>query len=576
MAAEIYMPKNGMDMTEGTLIRWLKEVGDPVTEGEAIMEIETDKVTMEAEAPASGILLQKLYEDGAVVPVLSTLGYIAPPGEELPPAPSPAPAYQSAEHAAAEEPLTYQTAVIGGGPAGYVAAIRAAQLGARVILFEKDTVGGTCLNRGCIPTKALLKTASCLRRIKHAAAHGIRISGAVEADLPSIMANKNRIVQTLTNGVSSLLCSNGVKVVKGDARLISPHQITCCGSLYSAEKIILCGGAAAVRPPIPGADHDRVLTSTELLNLQDLPRSLCVIGGGVIGCELASAFRAFGAEVVIVEQTERLVPAMDPEVSAEVKRAMEEDGITLHLRERVQQIVEQDGQLTVVTDTSQIPCDVVLLSAGRAANLECLGELREQLRTEGGRIVVDDTMKTSIDNIYACGDINGRAMLAHTAFKMGRIAAENCVRGDRSPCHLNAVPSVLYTLPEAASVGLTEPQARERYPSGVLTGRFPLSANGRSVAAGETAGFVKVLADSATGELLGVHIVGDSASEMIAEPAALMAAEVTIHEIASQFIHAHPSCAEAFAEACADALNSCIHLPPKRQKPQQDSLPQTL
>ncbi len=257
-------------------------------------------------------------------------------------------------------------------------------------------------------------------------------------------------------------------------------------------------------------------------------------------------------------------PAMDPEVSAEVKRAMEADGIVFHLNESVQKIAEQDGRLAVVTDASQIPCDTVLLSAGRAPSLDCLGALRNQIRTEAGRIMVDDTMKTSVENIYACGDINGRAMLAHAAFKMGETAAENCVRGTAQPCSLNAVPSVLYTLPEAASVGLTEPQARQQCRSGVLVGRFPLSANGRSVAAGETAGFVKVIADKATGELLGVHIVGEAASEMIAEPAALMSAEVTVHEAATQIIHAHPSCAEAFAEACADALGICTHLPARR------------
>ncbi len=306
MAAEIYMPKNGMDMTEGTLIRWLKNVGDPVEAGEAIMEIETDKVTMEAEAPASGVLLQKLYEEGAVVPVLSTLGYIGQAGEALPSPQAPSP--QTAETAEEADHPPYQTAVIGGGPAGYVAAIRAAQLGARVVLFEKDTVGGTCLNRGCIPTKALLKTASYIHHIRNAAARGIRISGSMEADMPAIMANKDQVVRTLTGGVAALLRSNGVEVIKGKARLLSAHQIDCSGSVYSAEKIILCGGSSAVRPPIPGADHPRVLTSTELLSLRELPQSLCVIGGGVIGCELACAFRAFGAEVTIVEQMDRPAP----------------------------------------------------------------------------------------------------------------------------------------------------------------------------------------------------------------------------------------------------------------------------
>lgn len=565
MAVEIYMPKNGMDMTEGTLIRWLKNVGDHVEQGEPIMEIETDKVTMESEAPAAGTLLKKLYKDGDVVPVLTTIGYIGAP-DELPPENTSPSAAAPAKDAApdGEEGDTYDVAVIGGGPAGYVAAIRAAQLGARVVLFEKDTVGGTCLNRGCIPTKTFLKTAEYMHHIKNAASRGIRINGAVSVNMPEVIRCKNKVVKTLTDGVAALLRSNGVLTVNGEARLLSPTSIACGGTTYHTKKVILCGGSKAVRIPIPGIDSKHVLTSTEILNLPELPETLCIIGGGVIGCEFASAFQSFGSKVVIVEQMNRLAAIMDQDVSAEIEKCMRKEGVEIHLGEGVQEIVEKDGRAHVVTDTLDIACDKILLSIGRVPDTDCLGALKDQIRTEKGRVLVDDTMKTSVDTIYACGDINGRAMLAHTAFKMGEAAAENCVNGTAEPCDLKTVPNVIYTLPEAACVGLTEAQAREQYPDGIRIGKFPMAANGRSVASGETEGFVKVITDAKYGEILGVHIVGASAAEMIAEPASLISSEVTVHEVVSKMIHAHPSYEEAFAEACGDALNRCIHLPAKK------------
>lgn len=565
MAVEIYMPKNGMDMTEGTLIRWLKNVGDDVEQGEPIMEIETDKVTMESEAPATGTLLKKLYTDGDVVPVLTTIGYIGAPDESLPEnmSPSAAAPLKGAEPDR-EDRNAYDIAVIGGGPAGYVAAIRAAQLGAKVVLFEKDAVGGTCLNRGCIPTKTFLKTAEYLYHIENAESRGIKINGTMSVDMPEVIRCKDKVVKTLTDGVAALLRSNGVLTVNGEARLLSPTSITCAGTTYHTKKVILCGGSKAVRIPIRGIDSKHVLTSTEILNLFEVPKTLCIIGGGVIGCEFASAFQAFGSKVIIVEQLDRLATIMDQDVSVEIERCMRKEGIEIHLGEGVKEIVEENGHPHVITDTLDIACDKILLSIGRVPDTDCLGALKDQIHTEKGRVLVDDTMKTNIDSIYACGDINGRVMLAHTAFKMGEVAAENCVNGTAEPCDLKTVPNVIYTLPEAACVGLTEAQAREQYPDGIRIGRFPMAANGRSVASGETAGFVKIIADAKYGEILGVHIVGASAAEMIAEPASLISSEITVHEVASRILHAHPSYAEAFAEACRDVLGSCIHLPPKK------------
>ena len=373
---EIYMPKNGMDMTEGTLIRWLKQEGEHVAFGEAIIEIETDKVTMEAESPADGVLLKKLFEDGAVVPVLTTIGYVGEPGEKLPEEESAAaaPAVEAPAAApAAVAPVSgdaYQVAVIGGGPAGYVAAIRAAQLGAKTVIFEKDTVGGTCLNRGCIPTKTYLKTAEYLHNIRNAASKGIQV-GEPTVDMPAVVANKNQVVKTLTSGIQGLLRSNGVEFVAGEAKLVAADTIACNGKQYVAGKIILCGGSKAIRIPIPGVEGENVMTSNGILDLKEVPEKLCIIGGGVIGCEMACAFSAFGSKVTIVEAMDRLVSVMDKEISEEITKGLKEQGVTIYTGAKVEAIKPN----AVVTSDGEIACDKVLLSIGRAADLGCLGDL---------------------------------------------------------------------------------------------------------------------------------------------------------------------------------------------------------
>ena len=582
MATEVYMPKQGMDMTEGTIVKWLKNVGDKVERDEPLMEIETDKITMESESPATGILLAKYYEDGAVVPVLTTLGWIGEEGEKVPDKPengsaaeaAPAPAAPAAEAEkkeapeAAKAPLAddeYDVAVIGGGPAGYVAAIRAAQLGGKTIIFEKDNVGGTCLNRGCIPTKTYLKTAEYIHHIEDAANRGIVLDPTHSVDMPKVVDYKNSVVKQLTGGVAALLKANKVTHITGEAMLEDANTVACGGKLYKAAKIILCGGSKAVRIPIKGIEHKEVMTSDEILDMTEVPERLGIIGGGVIGCELAAAFSAFGSKVTIVELMDRVVSMLDKDISKEIEKAFKKSGVSVNCGRQVLEIKDNGGKPVIVTDNGEFECDKVLLSIGRAADLSCLGKLADEIKTNRGKVVVDDTMKTNIDNIYACGDINGRIMLAHSAFKMGEVAAENAVKGTARKCDLRFVPSCLYLSPEAASVGLTEEKARELHPEGVRVGKFKMSANGRSLASGQKEGFIKVIADNKYGQILGVHMVGGMASEMIAEPVALMQMEITVNEVAEDIIHAHPSYSEAFAEACADCLGICIHQPPKKK-----------
>lgn len=461
----------------------------------------------------------------------------------------------------------HDIAVLGGGPAGYVAAIKGAMLGASVILFERQHIGGTCLNKGCVPTKSYVKTAEILGHIRDSHKRGIISDANTSIDMSKVVDYKDSVVKKLTGGVSGLLRSRGVKVVNGEARLKNETTIVCDGKTYQADKILLCGGSAAGLVPIPGADLDGVLTSDGILELRVLPKRLCVIGGGVIGCEIATAFVSFGSQVTIVELADSLVPMMDAEISAQLHASLRKLGVAISTGAKVQDITRNSTGLNVNTSNGVVSCDTVLLSVGREADLSCLGELSGKIACERGYVRVDDAMRTNIPNIFAPGDINGRSMLAHAAFKMGEIAAENAVSNTFKKCDLGLVPSCVYTIPEASSVGMTEAAAVEAFGAqGISVGRFPFAANGRALASGESEGFVKVIADAKYGEILGVHMFGAGVTELIAEAAALMNQQITVHE-ASEIIHSHPTLSEAFMEACADALGKCIHLPkPKPSK----------
>lgn len=457
----------------------------------------------------------------------------------------------------------YNIAVIGGGPAGYVAAIRGAQLGAKVVLFEKDTVGGTCLNRGCIPSKVFLKTAEYIRHIGLAPQRGIIMDSSFHVDMPGAVRYKDKVVKTLTGGVASLLKANGVELIKGSACLASANTVECGGQLYESDNIILCGGSEPAIPPIPGIDSRDVLTSTELLSIDKCPERLCIIGGGVIGCELATAFSAFGSRVTIVEMADRLTPMFEKEVSDEVTASLKRAGINVILGEKVLNIKALDSCSVVETGSGELVCDKILAAVGRKPDLFCLGTLAGRIRVENGHVWSDEYLATNIPNIYACGDLNGKMMLTHAAYHMGEIAAENCL-GKRVKCNLNRTPNCMYTNPEVAVVGMTEEDALARYGERICIGRFKIGANGRAIAYDERAGYVKVVADSHTGELLGAQIVGYMATELINEAVAIMEGEMTIRQAVSGIVHPHPSFSECFYEACLDALGRAVHLPPRK------------
>jgi dihydrolipoamide dehydrogenase len=459
--------------------------------------------------------------------------------------------------------VDYDVAVIGGGPAGYVAAIKAAQLGGCAALFEKDIVGGTCLNRGCIPTKTYVKAAEYLHHIENAKTFGITVDvGSVRVDMPRLVAFKDTVVKKLTGGVASLLKSNGVEVVRGEAKLEDEHTVSSGDKRWAAKNVILCGGSVAGRIPVPGIDHPKVLTSDGILAIRETPRRLAVIGGGVIGCEIATAFKAFGSDVTLVEALPRLVGNMDGEISDAILKTFRKNGIKVLLSAKLVSVSDRNGSPVLsVEGEGDIESDAVLLSVGRSPDLTCLGAMSGKIATERGRIITDDHMRTNVKGMFAAGDVVAALpMLAHAAFKMGEVAAMNAMGRDKK-ANLKNVPGCLYTIPEASSVGLTEEEASTKYD--ISVGKFPMTANGRTLASGERGGFIKVIIEKKYGEILGVHMVGESATELISEAAAIMEMEITAHE-AAEIIHPHPTFGEAFMEACADALGRCIHLPPKK------------
>ena len=454
----------------------------------------------------------------------------------------------------------YDIIVVGGGPAGYVAAIRAAQLGASVALAERDVLGGTCLNRGCIPTKSYLETADVILGSREWAARGLILDAPPRLDMKKALACKNQAVRRLTGGVKALLESRKVDIVHGRAELKGPGRVEVEGAgVLRSRSAILAGGSFSSRLPIPGADSKRVLLSEDILALDRLPASLVVIGGGVIGVEMAQILSAFGCAVTIVELESRLLPAMDEELSKAMATTLRRRGIGLHLGVSITRIEDgASGLAVLLADGKRLEAELALLSVGRKPDLSCIGQ--SGIAVDGGRVVVDDFMATSIPGVYAPGDLNGRKMLAHAAFEMGEAAAHSAL-GHPRKAELRLVPSVVYGSPEMASVGLTEAEARACCGS-LGIGLFPFSANGRAVASGDTEGSVKVLVDTSFGEILGVHITGHGASELINEAAILMRMEVTAFE-SSEGAHAHPSRSEAFMEAAAAAVGRCVHLPAK-------------
>jgi dihydrolipoamide dehydrogenase len=459
---------------------------------------------------------------------------------------------------------TFDLVVVGGGVGGYTLALRASQLGARVALVEKQDVGGVCLNVGCIPTKALLRSAEVFETVRGAAAFGVQVDGAVSADWTAMQKRKAQIVHRLTTGVRGLLRKAQVTVVQGQGRALSARDVEVVGpdgtQRLQGSKLVIATGSRPIRLSLPGFDLPGVLDSTGALALDSLPESILIVGGGVIGAEFAALFAALGVQVTVVEMLDRLLPMMDPDISREIARSLKKQGVESYLRSRATHIQSVGGGLRVSVTTLEgersFAVEKVLVSVGRRPNVEDLGLESLGVQIERG-IVVNERMETSVPGVYAVGDVTGKWWLAHVAADEGVVAAENAL-GHPATMRYKSVPSCVFTRPEVASVGLTEAQAREQG-FDVLVGRFPFRANGKALTYGEYEGFAKVVSEARYGEVLGVHVVGPHASDLVLEGGLALTVEATLDEIEAT-IHAHPTLGESIAEAALAARGRALNI----------------
>jgi len=467
--------------------------------------------------------------------------------------------------------------VIGSGPGGYVAAIRAAQLGARTVCIEKEATewGGTCLNWGCIPTKAMIASVERLHHVKTADAMGVLIQGEIGFDFSKMMERKQKVVTTLRGGVSQLLKSNHVRALVGTGKLVDAHTVevtTPDGKTerVTTQNIVIATGSVPVFPPIPGLERNPkdprgqssngIWTSDEAVSAKECPQSMLIIGAGAVGLEFGYVYRNLGAEIVLVEIVEEILPLGDREIAKELRKSLERQGIRFHTGSKVTKVEQKSGKRVVTLETPKGPqtveVDVVLVGAGRKAYVDNLGLEAVGVKVQKSGIEVDDYLRTNVPNIYAIGDVTGKMMLAHLGSHQGIVAVENAM-GHQVKMDYRAVPAPIYTVPEVAWVGLTEEEARAQGYD-VMTGKFPFRPLGRAMAINEQEGLVKVVAERKYGELLGVHIVGPHATEMIHEGVMAIKLESTIEELMTA-IHAHPTLSEAVGEAALDVKGEAIH-----------------
>ena len=460
--------------------------------------------------------------------------------------------------------MKYDVAVIGAGPGGYVAAIRAAQSGKTVALIEKNFLGGTCLNVGCIPTKTLLANTDVLHKVRMAKEFGIT-TGAISFDYAQMKARKDKVVGDIRNSLGGLIKANKIEVIQGAAEFVSPKELKVTGEkkqIIKAEKIIIATGSEPFDVPSFPCDHKRILNSTSVLELTELPKSIAIIGGGYIGCEFASLFAELDVQVTIFEAMPSIVALQGKTISDSLTKAFQKKGIVLQTGVKVAGIDTTESGVTVrLEGGNHADFDLALIAVGRKVVSDNLGLKKAGVKTsDRGAIEVDEKMETNVPGIYAIGDVTGIAMLAHVASHQAIVAADNAV-GNTSAMHYHAIPAVIFTHPEIATVGMTLEEAKEKgYDAKV--GSFPFQALGKAQAAMETDGFAQVIVDKKTNAILGAQVVGHEASALIAEMAIAINNELTL-ECVTETIHAHPTVAESWLEAALIAGDTPIHFPPR-------------
>lgn len=461
----------------------------------------------------------------------------------------------------------FDVVVIGAGPGGYVAAIKASQMGKTVALIEKEYFGGSCLNVGCIPTKTLIASALMFHRVKKAADFGIEV-GEVSFDFAKMKARKDGVVEKIKRSLEGLIKSNGVSIFKGKAEFTSPSELKVVGEnseIISFKKAIIATGSAPLDISAFPCDHKKIFNSSSILAESKLPAKIAIIGGGYIGCEFASLFAELGVKVTIIEALPSILAAQGSMIADTMTKAFTKKGIEIHAGVSVERIdTEGSGVLVHVKGKDPIAADIALVSIGRKIVSSGLGLEKAGVLTDNkGAIPVDETMATGVPGIYAIGDVTGKVLLAHVASHQGIIAAINA-SGGSAKMHYDAVPAVIFTHPEVATVGMLPEQAAQ---AGIeyAVGKFPFMALGKAVAAMETDGFAQIVTEKKTGKILGAQVIGDEAASLISEMALAMSNELTV-ECISDTIHAHPTLPEAWMEAALLSTDTPIHFPPKVKK----------
>lgn len=570
MAQVVILPKLGFNMSEGVLVKWYKKEGDTIKKGQPLFSVETDKTTIDIEATCDGVVRALLAQEGDKLAVTSPIAILGDASEDISSILSDSNAQsvgdtdeeskskETKRPTDSGEGYDYDIVVIGGGPGGYVAAIKAAQLGKRTAIIEKETFGGTCLNTGCIPTKTLLKSAERFIQAKDMARFGIEglDPEKISISLQTVQSRKNSIVENLVHGVEGLLRGNGVDIYRGTAEIEGNHTIRIGSKTLKSEYIILATGSVTKTLSIPADPTITVYTSKEILALKEIPPSIVVIGGGVIGIELAYLLACLGSQVTIVEFLDRILPMVDEEITTKVESSLRQMGIQIFTSAQVTEFAKGCVIFTKGSELHEVQTKHVLLAIGRNPDISMIPSERLGISIAKGAVATDDKLRTSVENIYAVGDVNGKAMLAHVASMEGIIAVRN-ICGETCSMDYEKIPSAIYIQPEIASVGLTEAQARAKYGE-VLVGRFPMLANGKAKVEGEEHGLIKVVAEPKYGEILGVHMFCAHATDMIAEAVVSMRLEGTVSEMAA-VVHPHPTLSEAVLEAFDACEGKPIH-----------------
>jgi dihydrolipoamide dehydrogenase len=606
MPAEVTMPQLSDTMTDGTVVKWHKKEGDAIKAGEEIADIETDKAVMPLEAFESGVLALIKAKEGEKIAVGGMIALIATGGENAeeikkkhlsagapapvaPPAAAPAPAKPAAPAASPVSGTTakvtsspgkyqYDILVIGGGPAGYAAAIRAGQLKKKVLCIEKENLGGTCLNWGCIPTKALLEDGAFIRKLRtDSAAHGVSFDN-FKLDFPKVIGRSRAIAEKLSKGIGSLFHKYAVKSEMGTAQLLGPHKVkfTSGGGdkEITADHIILAVGAKAT--PLPGVQFDgkKIVTSREAMILPTQPKRLAIIGAGAIGCEFADFYDALGTQVIVVEMLDHLLPNEDDDVARVLERIFDKRKIDVRTKTKTDKVELTDTGVRLTLSGAKpgtVDADVVLVAIGVTGNADAAVDPKSGLELVKGRVKTTPDYRTNLENVWAIGDCislqwpESEAMagyrhpdLAHVAHHEAVHLVERIAGVSDHKIDYKQIPGCTYTHPQVASMGYTEKRAREAGYE-IKIGKFPFSASGRALAAGEPDGFVKLIFDAKFGELLGVHMIGENVTDMLSELVMARKLEATEEEIIDA-MHPHPTFSEAIMEAAGVAYGKAIHL----------------